>query len=76
MKHLEFFLSSWYVSMFVVFTIYEVWWSLYIRPYLPEFYYSSFAGWMALILGFVFLSFLIAGILTIVYTILKREIKL
>jgi len=68
----EFFLSSWYVSVFAVFTIYQVWWSLFVRPHLPEFYYSSVAGAIALALGLVLLSFLIAGILTIVYVILKK----
>lgn len=73
LKSWEFFLSSWYVSMFVVFTIYDVWWSLYVRPYLPDFYYSSIAGAIAVVLGLVFLSFLIAGIVTIVYVILKKQ---
>jgi len=68
----EFFLSSWYVSVFVVFTGYQVWWALYVQPYLPEFYYSSIAGAIALTLGLVLLAFLIAGILTIVYVMLKK----
>jgi hypothetical protein len=69
----EFFLSSWYVTVFVVFAVYELWESIYVRPYLPEFYYSSIAGAIALALGLALLSFLIAGILTIIYTILKRK---
>jgi len=73
LKPWEIFLSSWYVSMFAVFTIYDVWWSLYVRPYLPEFYYSSIAGAIALVLGFVFLSFLTAGIFSILYVILRKE---
>jgi len=72
LKAWEIFLSSWYVSMFAVFMNYNVWWSLYIHPYLPEFYYSPLASWMGLILNLVFLSFLIAGIITIIYTILKK----
>lgn len=72
LKAWEFFISSWYVSVFLVFTIYQVWWSIFVRPYLPKFYYSSIAGAMALALSFVFLSFLIAGIFTIVYVILKK----
>jgi len=72
LKAWEIFLSSWYASMFVVFTAYDVWYSLYVEPYLPEFYYSSIAGAIVLTLGFVFLSFLIAGILTIIYATLKK----
>ena len=71
----EFFLSSWYVSMFIVFVGYYGWWyPLYVEPYLPEFYYSSFAAGMAFILFLLVpLAFLIAGILTIVYVILKKQ---
>jgi len=68
----EFFLSSWYVSIFGVFTGYQIWWTLCVQPYLPDFYYSSIAGAIALALGLVLLAFLIAGILTIVYVALKR----
>lgn len=73
LKPLEIFLSTWYVSMYVVFIVYGVWWSLYVRPHQPEFYYSSIAGAIALALGLIFLSFLIAGILTIIYVTLKRQ---
>ena len=69
----EMFLSSWYVSVFIVFFVYGVWWYLYVEPNLPEFYYSSIAGAIALALGLVFLSFIIAGILTIIYVVLKRQ---
>lgn len=72
LKPWEIFLSSWYVSIFVVFTGYQIWWTLYVQPYLPEFYYSSIAVAIVLVLGLVFLSFLIAGIFTIVYVILKK----
>jgi len=72
LKPWEFLLSSWYVSMFVIFTIYQVWWSLFVLPYLPEFYYSSIAGAIAFTLLLTLLAFLIAGILTIIYVILKR----
>lgn len=68
----EFFLSSWYVSIFVVFNGYQIWWTLYVQPYLPEFYYSSIAGAIAIAIGLVLLAFLIAGILTIVYVTLKK----
>jgi len=69
----EIFLSSWYVSMFIVFAIYQVWWDLYVRPYLPEFYYSSIAAGIAVVLNLVFLSLLIAGIITILYVVAKRQ---
>lgn len=69
----EMLLSSWYVTAFTVFAIYQVWWTLYVQPYLPEFYYSSIAGAIALALSLVFLSFIIAGILTIIYLVLKRQ---
>jgi len=73
LKPWEIFLSSWYASMFVVFNIYSVWYSIYVRPYLPEFYYSSIAGAIGIVFGLVFLSFLITGILTIVYLVLKKQ---
>lgn len=73
LKPWEIFLPTWYASIFAVFIIYNVWWSLCVRPYLPEFYYSSFAGWMASVLGLVFLSFLVAIILTIVYVVLRKQ---
>jgi len=73
LKPWEIFLSSWYASMFVVFNIYSMWYSIYVRPYLPEFYYSSIAGAIAIVFGLVFLSFLITGILTTVYLVLKKK---
>jgi hypothetical protein len=73
LKPWEIFLSSWYVSMFAVFNIYSVWYSMYVQPYLPEFYYSSIAGAIAIVFGLVFLSLLITGIVTIVYSILKKQ---
>jgi len=73
LKLWEIFLSSWYASMFLVFNIYSVWYSIYVRPYLPEFYYSSIAGAIAIVFGLVFLSFLITGILTTVYLVLKKK---
>ncbi len=73
LKPWEIFLSSLYASTFTVFNIYGVWHSIYVRPYLPEFYYSSIAGAIAIALGLLFLSLLITGILTIVYLILKKQ---
>lgn len=73
LKVWEIFLSSWYVSLFTVFLIYSVWWSLYVHPYLPEFYYSPFASWMGSILGLVLLSFLIAGIIAVIYMVIEKS---
>jgi hypothetical protein len=73
LKPWEIFLSSWYAAMFVAFNIYSIWYSIYVLPYLPEFYYSSIAGAIAIWLGLVFLSFLIAGIITTVYSLLKKK---
>jgi len=70
LKAWEFLLSSWYVVTFVVFTAYQLWWSLVIRPNLPDFYYSSIAGAIALSIGLVILAFIIAGVLTIIYAVL------
>jgi len=72
LKSWEFFLSSWYMSVFLVFTIYQIWWSLFVRPHLSEFYYSSIAGAIGFALGLVFLSFLIAGVFTFFYVLLKE----
>jgi len=65
LKPWEIFLSSWYASMFVVFTIYQV----SSEPASP---YSSIAGAIGAVLGQVFQSFIIAGILTLVYVTLKK----
>ncbi len=75
LKPWEIFLSSWYASMFVVFNIYSVWYSIYVRPYLPEFYYSSIAGAIAIWIGLVFLSFLITSIFTTVYLVLNKKMR-
>lgn len=73
LKPWEIFLSSGYASMFAVFSIYSVWYSIYVQPHLPEYYYSSVAGAIAITFGLVFLSLLIAGIITIIYLILKKQ---
>jgi hypothetical protein len=71
----EFFLLSWFVAMFVVFVgYYWWWWPLYVEPYLPEFSYSAPGAGIAFMLFLLLpLAFLIAGILTIVYVILKKQ---
>lgn len=64
----EIFLSSWYVS----FALIIIWSALQPRPPPGEFYYSSIASAIGELLGLVFRSLLIAGILTIVYVTLKK----
>ena len=74
MRAWEFFLSSWFVSMFIVFVgYYWWWWPLYVEPYMLEFSYSAPGAGIAFMLFLVLLAFLIAGILTIVYVILKKQ---
>lgn len=72
LKAWEFLLSTWYASAFMVFTGYQIWWILYVQPNLPDFYYSSAAGAILLTLSLVFLAFLIAGILTIIYKTIRE----
>lgn len=60
----EIFLPSWYVSIFAVFTIGA-------RP--PASQYSSIAGGIGEFFGQVFLSLFVAGILTVVYIVLRRQ---
>jgi len=72
LKTWEFFLSIWYVTVFAVFNGYQLWWSLFIRPNLPDFYYSSVAGAIALAILLMFLAFFIAGGVTVVYAILGQ----
>jgi len=72
LKPWEIFLSSWYASIFVsIFAVFAIW-----MPRTPASPYSSIAGAIGVVLNLVFLSLLIAGIvagiLTIVYVILKE----
>jgi hypothetical protein len=69
------FLSSWYVLVFVVFAGYDVWWFVFVRPYLRPPYYFSGAGAIALDMFRVGLAFLIAGIFSIGYLGLDRRKK-
>lgn len=66
------FLSSWYVSIYGVFAGYDVWWFVFVRPYLRPPYYFSGAGAIALDMFRVGLAFFIAGIFTVVYLGLRR----
>ncbi len=70
----EIFLSSWYVSIFVILVIYGVWLIVY-PPWEPgEFYYTTFAASIAPLLLFPFYSLLPAVICTIVYIKYKKPI--
>ena len=67
------FLSSWYMLIYAVFASYDVWWFIFVRPYLrPPFYFSG-AGANALDMFRAGLAFFIAGIFTIAYIGLKRQ---
>jgi len=69
------FLSSWYVLVYAVFAGYDVWWFVFVRPYLrPPFYFSG-AGAIALDMFRVGLAFFIAGTFTIAYLGLRRPRK-
>ena len=74
-KFLGFFIKSLIVSFLAVFAgYYWWWWPFYVEPYLPEFSYSAPGAGIAFILFLLLpLAFLIAGILTIVYVILKKQ---
>lgn len=67
------FLSSWYVSIYAVFAGYDVWWFVFVRPYLRPPYYFSGAGAIALDMFRVGLAFFIAGIFTIAYLGFRRR---
>jgi hypothetical protein len=75
LKPWEIFLSSWYTSFALIIIASSIWSALQPPPPPGEFYYSSIAGAMAFVLGLVFLSSLIAGILTIGYVTLKKPKK-
>jgi len=66
----EILLSSWYVFIFAVQAAYNMWWTLFVKPYITH-YYSSGAGAIALDMLLVFVAFLIACIFSIVYIALK-----
>ena len=71
LKPWEILLSTWYISIFLVFAAYEVWWILLVQPYVQNFY-SSGAGAMARDMLLVFLAFLIACALSIIYLVIKE----
>jgi len=72
----EIFISSWYVSVFVILIIYYIWWSIQWTPPPKETYYippsaSLYAG-IALIYTVLLLSLLPATICTILYIKYKK----
>jgi len=73
LKPWEIFLSSWYASFALIIIASSIWSALQPPPPPPsELHYSSIAGAIAFALGLVFLSFLMASIITIVYVTLKK----
>jgi len=73
----EFFLSSWYVSVFVVLIIYYVWWSIQWTPPPPEARYgipgsASLGAGISALLTIIILSLLPATICTILYIKYKK----
>jgi len=72
----EIFISSWYVSVFVILIIYYIWWSIQWTPPPKEIYpiqpsASLYAG-IALLYTVLLLSFLPAAICTILYIKYKK----
>jgi len=72
LKPWEIFLSSWYTSFALIIIASSIWSALQPPPPPGEFHYSSIAGAIAFALGLLFLSLLMAGIITIVYVTLKK----
>lgn len=66
-------LSSWFVSIFAVFAAYDVWWAVFVQPYLQGPPYSSGASAIALDMFLVFLAFLVACVYTAIYIGFRRS---
>jgi hypothetical protein len=68
----EIFISSWYVSIFVIFIVYAVWLILY-PPWEPgKFYYTTFAASIAPLASFPYYALLPATVCTVVYVKCKK----
>jgi len=65
-------LSSWYVSIYVVFMAYDVWWSVFILPYLSGPPYFGGAGPILRDMLLVFLAFVVACVSTAIYVGLRK----
>jgi hypothetical protein len=65
-------LSSWYVSIYGVFAAYDVWWLVFIFPYLTGTPYFGGGGLIALDMLLVFLAFIAACVFTAIYAVLRR----
>jgi len=65
-------LSSWYVSTYVVFMAYDVWWFVFILPYLSEPPYFGGAGPILRDMLLVFLAFVVACVFAAVYVGLRK----
>jgi hypothetical protein len=64
-------LSTWCVSVFVVFAAYDIWWSLFVQPNINH-SYSSGAGAIVLGMLLVFLAFFIACVLSVFYLVIRK----
>ena len=73
LKPWEILISAWYMSIFAVRAAYEVWWIIFVQPYLQDFYTSG-AGAMALDIFLIFLAFLVACIFSFAYLALKKPL--
>lgn len=70
----EILLSSWYVFVFVVQAAYIVWWTLFVQPYITN-YYQGGGGPIALDLLLLFIAFLAALVTSTLYSALKKSTK-
>lgn len=65
-------LSSWFVLIYGVFAVYDVWWLVFIFPYITGTPYSGGAGPIALAMLLVFLAFVVACVFTGIYIAIKQ----
>jgi len=59
--------SSWYVAVYGVFAVYDVWWLVFVFPYLAGPPYFGGGGLIALDMLLVFLGFVVACVFTVLY---------
>ena len=71
LKPWEILLSTWYFSIFAVRAAYDVWWLIFVQPYLHDFYASG-SGAIALDIFLTFLAFLVACVFSFAYLVLKK----
>jgi len=66
-------LSSWYVLIYGVFAVFDVWWLVFVFPYLTRTPYVGGAGSIARAMLLVFLAFVVACVYTAVYVGLRKS---